>query len=54
MEREKKKDLRKILVRPQTLYHLQIMAMQMGVKYPGQVVDKLVRSMRGDKWREAN
>lgn len=43
MEKEKKKDLRKILVRPQTLYHLQIMAMQMGVKYPGQVVDKLMR-----------
>ena len=46
MNKKKKRDLRKILIRPQTLYHLQIMAMQMGIKYPGQVVDKMVRSIR--------
>lgn len=46
MDKTKTKDLRKILVRPQTLYHLQVMAMQEGMKYPGQVVDKLVRCMR--------
>jgi hypothetical protein len=46
MKKTKTKDLRKILVQPQTLYHLQVMAMQEGLKYPGQVVDKFVRSMR--------
>lgn len=46
MKKTKTKDLRKILVHPETLYHLQVMAMQVGLKYPGQVVDKFVRSMR--------
>lgn len=46
MKKTKKKDLRKILVHPETLYHLQVMAMQEGLKYPGQVVDKFVRSVR--------
>lgn len=40
------KNLVKIYVTPETAYHLNQMLFQSkGLKYPGQVVDKLVRSL---------
>lgn len=40
------KDLVKIYVTPETYYHLnQMMLQSKSLKYPGQVVDKIIRSM---------
>ena len=35
-----------IKVTPETFYHLQVMAAQSGRRHPGEVVDKLVRTVR--------
>lgn len=35
-----------IKVTPETFHHLQVMAAQSGRRYPGEVVDKLIRTMR--------
>ena len=55
MKREKdKRDLVKIYVTPQTAYHLnRMLAQSKSLRYPGQVVDKIIRTMAiEDKYKE--
>lgn len=44
--KRKRGTLGSIKVTPETFYHLQVMAAQSGRRHPGEVVDKLVRTMR--------
>lgn len=44
-QRQDKRNKIRIYIQPETFYHLCRMAAENGMKHPGNVVDKLVRSM---------
>lgn len=45
-KKHRKDDLVRIYVRPETAYHLNKMMLQSkGLRFPGQVVDKIIRTM---------